>query len=75
MKTLDAINMFGGMGRGGGVRQLARALRISVQAVYLWGDEVPPLRRYEIERLMMERGISLPGQPKRFDFPPPPDGV
>ncbi len=58
MKTLHVINLFGGPGRGGGVRALARALGISVQAVYEWGENVPPLRRYEIENLLKVRGID-----------------
>jgi hypothetical protein len=71
MKTRDAIELFGGMGRGGGVRQLARALNISVQAVYLWGDDVPPLRSYQIEKLLSERE-GLAGVSQDGCFPPSP---
>jgi hypothetical protein len=49
MKTKDAIAMFGG------VRKLADALGIWPQAVYKWGDDVPELRRYQIEALHQKR--------------------
>jgi hypothetical protein len=45
MKTCDAIFVFGS------VRALAEALGITVQAVYLWGEEVPALRRYQVREL------------------------
>lgn len=45
MKTTEAINLFGG------VAKLAKALGISVQAVYQWGDVIPPLRVYEIREI------------------------
>ena len=46
MKTSDAIALFGS------VKNLAAALGLSVQAVYAWGDEVPPLRAYQIRDLL-----------------------
>lgn len=46
MKVEDAIKNFGS------VAQLAAALGISVQAVYQWGDVVPPLRAYQIKELI-----------------------
>jgi hypothetical protein len=45
MKTSDVVAEFGG------VKALADALGIWPQAVYRWGDTVPPLRRYQIEHL------------------------
>ena len=50
MKTEEAIKLFGG------VRPLAEALKLSVQAVYQWGETVPPLRVYHIKEVMAERG-------------------
>lgn len=46
MKTEDAISYFGS------VRKLAAALGLSVQAIYAWGDDVPPLRVYQIRELL-----------------------
>jgi DNA invertase Pin-like site-specific DNA recombinase len=45
MKTLEAIKQFGG------VPKIAKALGISVQAVYRWGDFVPPLRAYQLREI------------------------
>jgi hypothetical protein len=49
MKTQEAINEFGG------VRKLADALGIWPQAIYKWGEDVPELRRYQIEALRQKR--------------------
>lgn len=38
----DAIKQFGS------VKEIANTLGISVQAVYKWADEVPPLRVYQL---------------------------
>jgi len=35
----------------GGVREVAEALDVSVQAIYKWPPRVPLLRAYQIERL------------------------
>jgi len=45
MRTADAISHFGS------VRDLAQALRITTQAVYLWGKRVPPARAYQLQVL------------------------
>jgi len=45
MTTAEAMELFGGR------RELAAALRISVQATYQWGDDVPELRQYQIKEL------------------------
>jgi hypothetical protein len=49
MKTEEAVKIFGS------VRQLADAIGISEQAVYKWGENVPELRRYQIEALAKEK--------------------
>lgn len=49
MKTQDAINQFGT------VRKLAEALGLSVQAIYAWGENVPPLRAYELRDILANR--------------------
>lgn len=46
MKTEDAIKHFGGK-----KIELARALKISPSAVTMWGDDVPLLRQYQLERI------------------------
>lgn len=45
MKKADVIEYFGG------IPQTAKALGLSRQSVYLWGDDVPELRAYQIESL------------------------
>ena len=45
MRTKDAILHFGNK------LKLAQALEISKSAISQWGDEVPELRAYQIERL------------------------
>lgn len=37
------------------MRELAAALGITVQAVYSWGDDVPPLRAYQIKEILAQR--------------------
>ena len=49
MKTEDAIKQFGD------VLGLANALGITRAAVYQWGDDVPPLRAYQIRELLANR--------------------
>lgn len=46
MKTQDAIEYFGGK-----KIYLARALGIYPSAVTMWGDGVPLLRQYQLERI------------------------
>ena len=50
MKTADAIKLFGNT-----QSDLARALGITASAVNQWGEEVPPLRAYQIRDLIAER--------------------
>ena len=45
MKTSEAIELFGG------VAALAKALDISTAAIYQWGEDVPPLRAYQIREI------------------------
>lgn len=45
MKTKDVIDHYGG------VRQAAQALGISTQAIYGWGEDVPPMRQPHIQVL------------------------
>ncbi len=49
MKTVDAVSKFGSKSR------LAKALNISKSSVTQWGDEVPELRRYQIEDIIMKQ--------------------
>lgn len=46
MKTKEAIKYFGGANR------LAKALGISFQAVYAWGEYPPLLRAYQIQEMV-----------------------
>lgn len=45
MKTKQAAEFFGSK------KKLAAALGISPSAVTMWGEEVPELRQYQIERI------------------------
>ena len=46
MKKVDAISAFGSVGK------LAAALGIKPAAVSQWGEDVPPLRVYEINEIL-----------------------
>lgn len=56
MKTKEAINAFGS------VRQLAGVLQLSVQAIYAWGEDVPPLRVYQIREIQQKQAEQQAGQ-------------
>lgn len=45
MKKKDVLEYFGN------VAKTARALKISVQAVYKWGDEIPETMQFKIQVL------------------------
>ena len=78
MRTEDAIKEF-----GNSVRELAEALGITREAIYQWGEEVPPLRAYEIRDILEGRRApklgaddtpqsqSLSGTPQRLADTPP----
>lgn len=51
MKTKDAIAKFGS------AKKLADALGVWPQAVYKWGEDVPELRRFQIEKLLNDRSV------------------
>lgn len=59
MKTQDAIDFFGN------AATLAAQLGIWRSAVSQWGDEVPPRRAYEIERLTKGKLKATFTPPKR----------
>ena len=40
----------------GSIAKLAKALGISVQAIYKWGEHVPPVRAYHVEVVMRDSG-------------------
>lgn len=50
MKTSEALREF-----NDSVRELAAALGITREAVYQWGETVPPLREYQIRDLLICR--------------------
>lgn len=63
MKTTDAVKHFNGKSK------LAKALGINPSSVSQWGDEVPELRAFQIERLtegkirmtaLLSDGFKLP---------------
>ena len=56
MKSDEAIERFGS------VADLARALGLSVQAIYKWGEEVPPLRAYQIRDILAARAAEQTDQ-------------
>jgi hypothetical protein len=49
MKTQDAIQTFGS------IKEIAKALGLSVQAIYAWGEDVPPLRAYQLREIIEQR--------------------
>lgn len=57
MKTTHAIQQF-----ENSVRRLAEALGITREAVYQWGDTVPPLRAYQIREILAARETAEPHQ-------------
>lgn len=56
MKTDDAIQAFGS------IKELAAALGITQPAIYQWGDDVPPLRAYQISEIMASRAAEQTDQ-------------
>jgi DNA-binding transcriptional regulator YdaS (Cro superfamily) len=56
MKTDDAIHAFGS------IKELAAALGITQPAIYQWGDDVPPLRAYQISEIMASRAAEQTDQ-------------
>jgi transcriptional repressor of cell division inhibition gene dicB len=56
MTKNEAIRKFGG------ARALAEALGISTQAVGQWGQEVPPLRQYQIMELLRSGTMPIRGK-------------
>ena len=50
MKTTEAIHLFGGT-----CQSLANALGITRAAVSQWGENVPPLREYQLRELIERR--------------------
>lgn len=59
MKTKTAADYFGSK------KKLADALGISPSAVSMWGEDVPELRQYQIERITKGRvkRVATPQQP------------
>ncbi len=49
MTKQEAIELFGT------IRKLADALGVTEQAIYAWGDTVPPLRAYQIKEILQDR--------------------
>jgi len=56
VKTADAIAYFGS------VRALADAIRVTPQAIYLWGELVPQRRSFQIQVLSKD---ALRADPER----------
>lgn len=54
MKKQTALDYFGS------VKALADFFEISVQAVYLWGDELPPLRALQLEKHIRDWSVNGP---------------
>ena len=59
MKTQEAIDFFHGVG------PLAKALKITRQAVHDWGENVPELRAYQLSQI--SRGHLKPPPPPEYD--------
>ncbi len=54
MKTKYAISQFGDT-QASGIKELAKALGITVFAIYQWGENVPELRAYQIKEILQAR--------------------
>jgi hypothetical protein len=52
MKTKDAIETFGS------IKEIAAALGLTVQAIYAWGEDVPPLRAYQLREIIAQRATA-----------------
>lgn len=52
MKTKETIETFGS------IKEVALTLGLTVQAIYAWGDEVPPLRAYQIRDILAARKLG-----------------
>jgi hypothetical protein len=50
MNTQEALNHF-----NGSARLLGEALGITREAIYQWGERVPPLRAYQIREILALR--------------------
>ena len=57
MKTIEAVQLF-----SGSRRKLANALDISVAAISQWGEEIPPLRAYQIRDLVQAGKVPQANQ-------------
>lgn len=55
MTKTEAIDLFGGR-----ARDLADALGITEQAISQWGEEVPPMRVFQIRVVLEERRNANP---------------
>jgi len=53
MKTTEAIQHFGT------IKNLAKALDITVHAIYQWPEDVPPLREYQINEKLFKKEAPL----------------
>lgn len=59
MKRQTAIDYFGS------IPKLARALKITYEAVRQWGEDVPELRQYQLEKITngtLKAGNESPSQ-------------
>ncbi|MGL5292453.1 MAG: Cro/CI family transcriptional regulator [Aeromonas sp.] len=64
MTKNEALSKFGEK-RAEQVRRMAEMLNIKREAIYQWGDEIPELRAYQIEKL--ERECLLPVGAERLN--------
>jgi hypothetical protein len=52
---IDSMTLDQAIQEFGSVSQIAEALNISVQAVYKWDEEIPPLRVYQLrEKILLK---------------------
>ena len=54
MSINEAVEIFGSKSK------LARALGVTPQAVTKWGDELPPLRVYQIKEILADLDATQP---------------
>lgn len=74
MKKSHALSQFGDPESPAAVAACAEALKISRQAIYMWGgpdDEIPELRALQIEKIVEGRAIDMPTIHDHDQAPPP----
>jgi len=60
MRKNEVLSLFGEK-KSKQVLKMSQALGIKREAIYQWGEEIPELRAYQIERLLREGVLPIRG--------------